>query len=99
MNDTSTVARREVHWWTPGSPSCCRRSQHSQQRSYPGPGRRHSNVNDPEMSFMHNDFTESNCIVDNGKIAGLIDWEMAGFFSWNTAGEVHRRIRTQGVFC
>jgi hypothetical protein len=35
----------------------------------------------------------SNCIVDNGKITGLIDWEMAGFFGWNTAGEVHRRIR------
>lgn len=49
---------------------------------------------DPDMSFMHNDFTESNCIVDNGTIVGLIDWEMAGFFGWKTAGEVHRRIRT-----
>ncbi|KAJ6114275.1 hypothetical protein N7486_000053 [Penicillium sp. IBT 16267x] len=49
---------------------------------------------DPDMSFMHNDFTESNCIVDNGRIVGLIDWEMAGFFGWRTAGEVHRRIRT-----
>lgn len=28
---------------------------------------------DPDMSFMHNDFTESNCIVDNGTIVGLID--------------------------
>lgn len=54
-----------------------------------------SNANtDPDMSFMHNDFTESNCIVNNGKITGLVDWEMAGFFGWNTAGEVHRRIRT-----
>jgi hypothetical protein len=54
-----------------------------------------SNANtDPDMSFMHNDFTESNCIVDNGKITGLVDWEMAGFFGWNAAGEVHRRIRT-----
>jgi hypothetical protein len=43
---------------------------------------------------MHNDLTESNCIVDNGMIVGLIDWEMAGFFGWKTAGEVHRRIRT-----
>lgn len=49
---------------------------------------------DPDMSFMHNDFTESNCIVDNDTIVGLIDWEMAGFFGWKTAGEVHRRIRT-----
>lgn len=46
------------------------------------------------MSFMHNDFTESNCIVENDRIVGLIDWEMAGFFGWKTAGEVHIRIRT-----
>lgn len=43
---------------------------------------------------MHNDFTESNCIVDNDKIVGLIDWEMAGFFGWKTTGEIHRRVRT-----
>lgn len=43
---------------------------------------------------MHNDFTKSNCIVDNDRITGLVDWEMAGFFGWKTAGEVHRRIRT-----
>ncbi|RJE20423.1 Phosphotransferase enzyme family [Aspergillus sclerotialis] len=48
---------------------------------------------DPDMSFMHNDFTPSNCIVDNDKIVGLIDWEMAGFFGWKTAGKIHRRIR------
>lgn len=46
------------------------------------------------MNFMHNDFTASNCIVDNGTVVGLIDWEMAGYFGWRTAGEVHRRIRT-----
>ena len=49
---------------------------------------------DPDMSFMHNDLTKSNCIVDNDKIVGLVDWEMAGFFGWKTAGEIHRRIRT-----
>lgn len=49
---------------------------------------------DPDMGFMHNDLTESNCIVDNDRIVGLVDWEMAGFFGWKTAGEVHRRIRT-----
>jgi RIO-like serine/threonine protein kinase len=43
---------------------------------------------------MHNDFTEFNCIVDNDRIVGLVDWEMAGFFGWKIAGEVHRRIRT-----
>ncbi|KAJ5712080.1 hypothetical protein N7488_006236 [Penicillium malachiteum] len=49
---------------------------------------------DPDRSFMHNDFTQSNCLVDNDKIVGLVDWEMAGFLGWKTAGEVHRRIGT-----
>ncbi|KAJ5614800.1 hypothetical protein N7528_008454 [Penicillium herquei] len=49
---------------------------------------------DPDRSFMHNDFTQSNCLADNDKIVGLVDWEMAGFLGWKTAGEVHRRIRT-----
>lgn len=43
---------------------------------------------------MHNDFTLSNCIVDKDKIVALVDWEMAGFFGWKTAGEIHVKIRT-----
>ena len=43
---------------------------------------------------MHNDFTKSNSIVDNDRIVGLVDWEMAGFFGWKTAAEIHRRVRT-----
>ncbi|KAJ5950952.1 uncharacterized protein N7479_009365 [Penicillium vulpinum] len=54
---------------------------------------------DPDMSFMHNDFIESNCIVNNDKIVGLIDWEMAGFFGWNTAREVHRTARPNDKSC
>ncbi|KKK13893.1 hypothetical protein ARAM_004210 [Aspergillus rambellii] len=53
-----------------------------------------SSDQDPDMNFMHNDFNVSNCIVDKGKIVGLFDWEMAGFFGWKTAGEVHHRIRS-----
>jgi hypothetical protein len=34
------------------------------------------------------------CIVDDGKIVGLVDWEMAGFFGWKTAGKVHIQIRS-----
>ncbi|KAI0482159.1 kinase-like domain-containing protein [Xylariaceae sp. FL0804] len=49
---------------------------------------------DPDVGFMHNDLTLSNIIVDDDRIVGLVDWEMAGFFGWKTAGEVHRRIRT-----
>ncbi|KAI1778856.1 kinase-like domain-containing protein [Hypoxylon cercidicola] len=49
---------------------------------------------DSDLSFMHNDVSLSNCIVDNDKIVGLIDWEMAGWFGWKTAANVHVRIRT-----
>ena len=48
---------------------------------------------DDDFSFMHNDFQESNIIVNNGKIIGVVDWEMAGFFGWKRAKEVHERIR------
>lgn len=53
-----------------------------------------SNNADPDLGFMHNDVSLSNCIVDNGKIVGLVDWEMAGFFGWKTAADVHVQIRT-----
>ncbi|KAJ5899729.1 PHD transcription factor protein [Penicillium taxi] len=49
---------------------------------------------DPDLSFMHNDFSLSNCIVNNEKIVELIDWEMAGYFGWKTAAQVYVKIRT-----
>ncbi|KAH7380691.1 hypothetical protein BKA66DRAFT_586918 [Pyrenochaeta sp. MPI-SDFR-AT-0127] len=49
---------------------------------------------DDDFSFMHNDISLSNCIVDNDRIVGLIDWEMAGFFGWKTAANIHVQIRT-----
>jgi aminoglycoside phosphotransferase len=49
---------------------------------------------DSDFSFMHNDASLSNCIVDDDRIVGLIDWEMAGFFGWKTAASVHAQIRT-----
>lgn len=48
---------------------------------------------DTDFSFTHNDFSLSNCIVDDDRIVGLIDWEMAGFFGWKTAAKVHVQIR------
>lgn len=48
----------------------------------------------PDMGFMHNDFTDSNCLVDDDRIVGLVDWEMAGFWGWSVAAEIHRRVRT-----
>ncbi|KAI0537405.1 hypothetical protein GGR58DRAFT_502239 [Xylaria digitata] len=32
--------------------------------------------------------------LDNDDIVGLVDWEMARFFGWKMAGEVHHKIRT-----
>jgi aminoglycoside phosphotransferase len=42
---------------------------------------------------MHNDVSLSNIIVDDDKMVGLVDWEMAGFFGWRTAASVHVKIR------
>jgi aminoglycoside phosphotransferase len=52
------------------------------------------NKNDANLSLMHNDVSLSNLIVDNDKIVGLVDWEMAGYFSWKTAASVHVQIRS-----
>ncbi|KAJ8132175.1 hypothetical protein O1611_g1447 [Lasiodiplodia mahajangana] len=52
------------------------------------------NGNDTDISFMDNDVTKSNIIVDDDRIVGLVDWEMAGFFGWKTASTIHVQIRT-----
>ncbi|KAI1820323.1 kinase-like domain-containing protein [Xylaria intraflava] len=49
---------------------------------------------DADVGLMHNDLTTSNCIVDDDKIVGIIDWEIAGFFGWAAAAKIHSRIRT-----
>lgn len=49
---------------------------------------------DPDLSFMHNGVSLSNCIVDHDRIVGLVNWEMAGFFGWNIAADVHIQNRT-----
>lgn len=46
------------------------------------------------LSFMHNNLNESNIIVNNDKIVGLVDWEMAGWFGLTRAGAVHAQCRT-----
>ncbi len=48
---------------------------------------------DQDLGFMHNDFNQSNCIVDDDRIVALVDWEMAGYFGWKRAGTVHAKIR------
>lgn len=53
-----------------------------------------SDNKDPDLSFMHNDVSPSNIIVDKDRIVGLVDWEMAGYFGWRTAGNVHVQIRS-----
>ncbi|CEJ83009.1 hypothetical protein VHEMI03043 [[Torrubiella] hemipterigena] len=49
---------------------------------------------DDDFGFMHNDLSDSNIIVDNGRIVDIIDWESAGYIGRRTAAEIHRRIRT-----
>ncbi len=52
------------------------------------------NVDAVDFGFMHNDLTPSNLIVDKGRIVAAIDWEMAGYFGWRAAREVHVHIRS-----
>ncbi|KAJ3492976.1 hypothetical protein NLG97_g5022 [Lecanicillium saksenae] len=45
-------------------------------------------------ALLHNDLSQSNLIVRDGKIVAVVDWEMAGFFTWGVVREVHLRIRS-----
>ncbi|KAI9831654.1 MAG: hypothetical protein M1819_004720 [Sarea resinae] len=47
-----------------------------------------------DLSLMHNDTTLSNIIVNDDRIIAIVDWEMAGFFGWTRAANVHVQIRT-----
>ncbi|KAJ6779575.1 hypothetical protein PWT90_04739 [Aphanocladium album] len=47
-----------------------------------------------DCALFHNDLSQSNLIVDRGKIVAVVDWEMAGFFTWDAIKEVHLRIRS-----
>lgn len=49
---------------------------------------------DDVYALLHNDLSQSNLIVDQGKIVAVVDWEMAGFFTWAIARDVHLRIRS-----
>ncbi|KAF3905934.1 hypothetical protein ABW21_db0201118 [Orbilia brochopaga] len=47
-----------------------------------------------DFCLMHNDLGTSNIIVNDDRIVGIIDWEMAGFFGLKRAGAVHQNCRT-----
>ncbi|KAK6498282.1 hypothetical protein TWF506_004521 [Arthrobotrys conoides] len=47
-----------------------------------------------DFCLMHNDLGPSNIIVNQDKIVGIIDWEMAGFFGLKRACAVHQQCRT-----
>jgi hypothetical protein len=46
------------------------------------------------LQFAHNDLDRSNIIVNNDRIVGLIDWELAGFFTRQSVSPVHQKIRS-----
>ncbi|KAF2453257.1 kinase-like domain-containing protein [Lineolata rhizophorae] len=46
-----------------------------------------------DLGLAHNDFNESNIVVANDRIIGVIDWEMAGWFGWKRTGAVHAHCR------
>lgn len=62
--------------------------EREKQILFPESNNDHDHNPDPDFSLMHNDCQPSNLIVDNDKIVGLIDWEMAG----SSAGNPLRRF-------
>ena len=48
---------------------------------------------DGSPGFAHNNMKQSNIIVKDGKIMGIIGWGMAGFFGKESTELVHRRFR------
>jgi Phosphotransferase enzyme family len=45
------------------------------------------------LSLMHNDLQTSNIIVKDDQIVGVVDWEQAGWFEWESAAAVHSPFR------
>lgn len=46
------------------------------------------------MRFTHIDFNISDIMVNDDQTIVPVDRDMAGFFGWKGAGEVHGRIKT-----
>ena len=61
---------------------------------FPGGAATDATLTSAGVGLVHNDLTPSNMIVNDDRIVGVIDWEMAGFFPWAVAARVHERIRT-----
>ncbi|KAI8631310.1 hypothetical protein F5Y19DRAFT_463595 [Xylariaceae sp. FL1651] len=53
-----------------------------------------SRISPLEKEILFSDGNVDPGTINNDKIVDLIDWEMAGLFSWKTAREVHHSIRT-----
>jgi COMPASS component SPP1 len=49
---------------------------------------------DSDRGLIHNDIQSSNIIVDKDRIVAAVDWEMAGYFGWIRAAEIHVQIRS-----
>ncbi|KAI0837246.1 kinase-like domain-containing protein [Hypoxylon sp. FL0890] len=59
-------------------------------------GKRDDVESEEKLGFAHNDLNDSNIIVQDGKITGLIDWELAGWFGIKRAGFVQAHLRFPG---
>jgi hypothetical protein len=56
---------------------------------------------DYDLFLMPNDLCPSNIIVADDKIMAVVDWEMAGFMGWKTAGDIQVKYPDPkaGKFC
>ncbi|CAI7670988.1 unnamed protein product [Penicillium bialowiezense] len=47
-----------------------------------------------ELCFTHNDLSQSNIIIQNGRVVGITGWRQCGYFGNSRAKEIHRLLRS-----
>ncbi|OAX79446.1 hypothetical protein ACJ72_06237 [Emergomyces africanus] len=55
-----------------------------------------ASASDQNLAFTNNNMVPANVIVDNDTIVGVVGWFSAGYFGWERAKNVHRKIRCAG---
>lgn len=54
---------------------------------------RKTDTSSEDYHLFHNNLKSSNIIVDKDKIVGIVGWNLAGYFAWDSVARVHRQER------
>lgn len=58
--------------------------------------KRYDNAFEGETMFMHSDLNPSNILVNGKKLAGIIDWEYAGYYNIQTMSDINKDMCHRG---